>query len=205
MNKNNLIRFAQSLVFFPLMASVSLSGSLPQAQIAQNVLSQKFNITDSSSLLAVGAVEDTKIKTLELEAGAIDAYFKANHAPLEGEGMEMAQVADQYDLDWRLLPAIAMRESTAGIHECTTANHNFFGWDSCNVSFDSDDQAIEALASNLSGNDPDTAKYYKGKDTEQILREYNDYIKEYPQQVMKIMDTIATDSNITSTSSNSNA
>ena len=112
--------------------------------------------------------------------------------PLLGMGMKMATEADANNLDWRLLPAIAVRESTGGKNACSKAKHNFFGWGSCKVSFSSDENAIETVAKNLGGNNPSTAKHYDNKTVKEILNAYNppSIVPRYSNQVMSIMNTI---------------
>ena len=129
---------------------------------------------------------------LKAEAEAIDAYFDAHDMPLSGLGGKMAEEADKNDLDWRLLPAIAIRESTGGKNDCTKAEHNFFGWGSCKIGFKSDNEAIETVALNLGGNNPNTAKNYENKNIKQILRVYNPprVVPRYAEQVLSIMKAI---------------
>src|SRR6185436_16878132 len=123
-------------------------------------------------------------------AAAIDAYFKARNMPLDGTGMTMVLAAEKNDLDWRLLPAIAVRESTGGRHECQRVANNAFGWGSCKIGFKSNEQAIETVARNLGGNNPNTEHHYAGKNTKEILQKYNppSIVPKYAQQVMSIMD-----------------
>ena len=129
---------------------------------------------------------------IKMEADAIDGYFASHDMPLLGTGMEMATVAENNDIDWRLLPAIAVRESTGGKNACDGVNNNPFGWNSCKVGFDSINQAIETVAMNIGGNNPNTAKHYDGKNIIQILRSYNPpYIApRYAEQVIAIMNAI---------------
>jgi len=129
---------------------------------------------------------------LKLEADAIDAYFAKRNMPLAGTGMKMAQAASDNDLDWRLLPAIAVRESTGGKNDCDRVKNNPFGWGSCKIGFQTLDVAIEMVAFNLGGNNPNTAKHYDNKTTTQILRAYNppSIVRRYAEQVLSIMNTI---------------
>ena len=201
MKNNNLIRFVQSLVLLPVM---TMSIGFPSIQDIgnSNVLVQKVNIEASGVIAANQAIVsqvdqlnpevDAKAQILKVEADAIDAYFAAHNMPLEGTGMKMATIADQNDLDWRLLPAIAVRESTGGKSACTKVGHNFFGWASCKVGFKSDEEAIETVAKNLSGNNPKTAHHYDNKTVKEILHAYNppSIVPRYAEQVMSIMNTI---------------
>ncbi len=110
----------------------------------------------------------------------------------------MAEEADKNDLDYRLIPAIAVRESTGGKYDCVKAKNNPFGWGSCKISFNSNEEAIEIIARNLGGNNPKTKQHYAGKTTKGILEKYNPrYIApRYVGQVMAIMNAIGDESTI---------
>ncbi len=156
----------------------------------QIVLAQKN--MEASSLLALNQAVDEKAQILEKQAEAIDAYFRARKMPLEGTGKKMAEEAEKNGLDWRLLPAIAVRESTGGKHACKSVPNSFFGWGSCKIGFKSKEYAIEVIARNISGNNPNTEHHYSGKTTRGILQKYNppSVIPKYADEVMAIMEVI---------------
>lgn len=138
---------------------------------------------------------DTKyesVKIVDNRADKIDAYFKQHDLPMAGLGEKMVAEADLHDLDWKLIPALAMRESTGGKFACKSVSFSPFGWGSCKISFDSYEESIEVLARNLSGNNPNTAHYYANKDIRGILETYNppSIVPKYADQVMKIMSDI---------------
>ena len=178
MQNKKLIRFVQSVILLPALTISMPFGNLPrEARIVatdQTVFEQKVNTT------------------LKMQAQAIDAYFSAHDMPILGTGLKMAIEADKNSLDWRLLPAIAVRESTGGKNDCTKAENNFFGWGSCKISFNSTNEAIEIIAMNLGGNNPNTAFHYADKTVKQILRAYNppSIVPHYAQQVLSIMNAI---------------
>ena len=160
-------------------------------EIPQNVLVQKFNIkTDETNQIV-----DLEVALQKEKANAIDNYFKARKMPLEGTGMKMVLEAEKNNLDWRLLPAIAVRESTGGKNACKKVEFNSFGWGSCKIGFESNEKAIEVVALNLGGNHPKTEKYYDNKTTKQILRAYNppSIVRRYAEQVMSIMDDVGSE------------
>ncbi len=174
---------------------MNIQGSIhnQNIQVAQNVVVPQTNIeTSGSNESTPNQVMDPEVELLQAKAKAIDAYYKAHGMPLEGTGMEMAQEAEKNGLDWRLLAAITVRESTGGKHDCTSVDHNAFGWASCKVGFKSDEQAIVTVAKNLGGNNPSTAKHYDGKTTLQILHAYNppSIVPHYAEQVISIMNDI---------------
>lgn len=48
----------------------------------------------------------------------IDRYFTEHSMPLAGYGAKFIEAADRCDMDWRLMPAIAVRESSGGKKVC---------------------------------------------------------------------------------------
>lgn len=153
----------------------------------------------------LGEIKDNKDTALQAErlakAEKINTYFGKRNLPLEGHGMEMVMVAEKYNIDWRLIPSIALIETTGGKFACSKTykatgdiryTYNVFGWGSCSIKFESYNEAFEILAKNLSGNNPKTARYYKGKDTIGILESYNPrhIVSDYPEKIMKVMSAI---------------
>lgn len=128
----------------------------------------------------------------EERAAKIDAYYAKYNMPLEGYGMKMVLAAEKHDIDWRMIPAISVRESTGGKFACKSVTYSAFGYGSCRINFESYDQAIELLAKNLGGNNPNTASYYDGKTNRQILQSYNppSVIPHYADEVLSIMNKI---------------
>jgi len=191
MQKKNLICFAQSLVFLPVVTMSVIFGGIHNTEIFQNVLVRKQNI-EASRTLALNQAMDVKAETLKMQAQAIDAYFAERDMPLKGLGTKMAIEAQNNEIDWRLLPAIAVRESTGGKNTCGKVKHNPFGWGSCKIGFDSLEEVIETVAKNLGGNNLNTAKHYDNKTIKQILRAYNPpyVVLHYAEQVMAIMNAI---------------
>ena len=181
----------QSLVLFPAMSMSLLTGNTQSTQITPSLLVQKVNI-EVQGKTALNQAVDLEAQTRKAKADAIDAYFANHDMPLEGTGMKMVVEAEKNDLDWRLLPAISVRESTGGKFDCIKVDHNAFGWGSCHIGFKSDDQAIETVAKNLGGNNPKTSRYYDDKTTKEILNAYNppSIVPKYTEQVMSIMKDI---------------
>lgn len=199
MKKQNLIRFAQSLVLLPVMTSSFSLGDLQKTEHADNLLA-KINIETPVSS-ALNQVKEIEVLSKEAKASAINAYFEDRGMPLAGHGMGLVLAAEKYDLDYRLLAAIAVRETTGGEHACPKTyqrtgdmgyKYNVFGWGSCKIKFKSYEHGFEILAKNLSGNNPNTAFHYEDKNTKEILQAYNppSIVPRYAEQVMKIMDTI---------------
>ncbi len=172
---NKIYKVTQMLAFVPFMAipSVSVSshiGSLETKPVTKEVIS----------------IEDIR----EQRADAINTFFKQRSMPLQGSGMTFVLVAEKYGLDWRLLPAIGVRESSGGKAAC---GYNAFGWGSCKLghNYHSYEEAIESIGKNLGGANKNTARYYAGKSTEEKLYSYNGSVEPpYIGEVLAIMDMI---------------
>ena len=144
-------------------------------------------------------VEDNTSALTEYRAKLIDDYYTAKKMPMAGYGKLLVEAADKYSLDWRLLPALAVRESTGGRFACGGSlekENNPWGWNSCKGDgFSSMEESIDVVAKHLSGNHERTSRYYKRKqgDVKAILQVYNppSVVKTYAQEVMGIMGRIS--------------
>jgi hypothetical protein len=204
MENKKLIRFVESFVILPIVTVTLPFGAIPKDQVTTelppSIVSFQKENTGVLSLFAFNKAEDDEAQKLEeiktLKAEAIDAYFKSKNMPLAGYGKKMVEEAEKNDLDWRLIPAISVIETTGGRHICKNpkAGFNPFGWGSCKLGFKSFDQAIEVVSRNLGGNNPKTAHHYDGKTTKEILEKYNppSIVPNYAAKVMKVMDAIGT-------------
>ncbi len=193
MKNQKLIGLAKSFAFLPIITMSMPFGGVPNQQsdiiVNPQVLLAQMNI-EVPGLSTSNPLVDQEAKILEAKAKAIDDYFKARNMPLAGMGMKMVQEAEKNDLDWRLLPAISVIESTGGKFACKKVKHSFLGWGSCKINFESDEKAIEIVAWNLGGNNPNTDHHYKDKTTEEILKKYNSVIPTYTKKVFKVMESI---------------
>jgi hypothetical protein len=171
-----LYKAGQVMAFVPMMV-------LPGSSLAVK------DVSLSPSVSSAVVIEKSKEDVRKERAEAVNKYYKDHDAPLEGKGLQFVLVAEKYGLDWRLLPAIAMRESTGGKFAC---KNNPFGWGSCRLSgFKSYDEAIETVGKHLGGAAPTTARYYAGNSTEEKLYHYNDKVEPgYKDEVLAIMNSI---------------
>ncbi len=205
MKNKTIINFVHSLILLPI---VSVTGSgfgnipskMPEiaTRATQVVLAQNNTVSDEDKVSREAA------QILKIKADAIDSYYKSRGMPLAGYGEKMVIEAEKNDLDWRLLAAIAVRESTGGKFKCQKVSYSSFGWGSCKINFDSHDEEIEIVARNLGGNNPKTARYYAGKTVKGILQAYNPptIVLRYAEQVMKIMDDIGPEEVVLETHAN---
>jgi hypothetical protein len=96
---------------------------------------------------------------------------------LEKDYIEAAQKAQ---IDWRLLPAVSVIESTCGKHYRL---NNLWGWNSANTGFGSLREGIRYISGQLG-----TSRYYKGKTTPEILHSYGPGTSYYVQTVLNLMN-----------------
>jgi hypothetical protein len=119
--------------------------------------------------------EDTRSSVLR-------AFFEKQDCPAQHYVEEFLDAADQYDLDWRLLPSLAYVESTGGK---AALNNNLFGWDSGRAQFDSPSAGIHQVGYRLTH-----SALYKDKDLDGLLTTYNPDA-EYARKVKAVMQQIA--------------
>lgn len=67
------------------------------------------------------------IQKVDARAKIIEDFFLHYKSPLAGLGNTFIKISDQYTLDYRLLPAIAMQESNAG-KKVIKGSYNPFGY-----------------------------------------------------------------------------
>jgi len=183
MNKQKINQFLQSFIAIPMLAmAVPITGIGAIPNLA--------SVTDKITPAETSVITTQEEVARKEKAQAIDSFLASYDAPLEGYGMKFVLEAEKNDIDWRLLTAIAMRESTGGKQACKKATNSVFGYGSCKINFKSIDESIEVVSQSLGGNNPNTANHYDGKNTLQILKKYNSVIPSYTKQVVKIMKMI---------------
>ncbi len=185
MDKKGIINYLQSIIAIPVLAiAVPLTGipTLPSLAATNNT-----PLEEKSAIITQEEVSQKE------KAELIDSFFKKYNAPLEGYGMKFVVESEKNNIDWRLLPAIAMRESTGGKHACKSVPNSVFGYGSCKISFESIDKSIEIVAASIGGNNSKTAHHYSGKTTTGILKKYNSVIPKYTNEVIRIMKMIKDD------------
>ena len=84
----------------------------------------------------------------------VQSFLESYDSPMAESSQTFIEVADEYKLDWRLLPAIAGTESTFGKYTPSCASFNAFGWTSLSSPcgywrFNSFDESIRHVAEQL--------------------------------------------------------
>lgn len=130
--------------------------------------------------------EEQKEQIIDTRAQKIDAYFAKRSMPLEGYGAEFVKVAEKYNLDPYLLPAVAVRESSGGKR---LMNNNPFGWGSAKIPFKDFNEAIDVVGWNLGGHNPNTSRYYSTEDNYKKMYYYNGTVlPSYPSEILAIIE-----------------
>jgi hypothetical protein len=110
-------------------------------------------------------------------------FFTRGECPAAEYAVDFLMVADEFALDWRLLPSLSFIESTGGK---ASPHNNLFGWDSGRAHFPSPSAAIRSVGSHLAQD-----AVYRSKSLDEILAAYNPD-RDYPQKVKSVMRQIAT-------------
>lgn len=137
----------------------------------------------------VQAQEDKRVEALE-------DFFTHYQSPLAESAATFVEVADQYGMDWTLLPAIASQESGFGKKTPSCASYNPFGWTSTTSPcgfwrFESFDDSIRTVAQRISelsaysdfrasGEIQDIAKKYNSEQTDEWISKVT-----YFQEIIK--------------------
>ncbi len=108
-------------------------------------------------------------------------FFRAYRCPAPHHVEAYLIAADSYGLDYRLLPAISVRETTCGV---TEKENNRWGYHPGRQTFPSIEVGIDYVARQLAQN-----PVYMGKTLIDKLFTYNPR-RTYPVEVMKIMSQI---------------
>ncbi len=137
--------------------------------LALAVAASANTVTDGPSLVA-----DQRTQRLEV-------FFQSFGCPAPHHVKEYVGTADNFDIDYRLLPAISVLESTCGVHQRL---NNRWGWDSARKGFASFRAGLEYIARQLA-----EGHYYKGKTLEEKVRMYNPK-PEYAVLLKKLMSKI---------------
>lgn len=111
----------------------------------------------------------------------LEVFFRLYRCPEPLYVDEYLRIADENQLDYRLLPAISIRETQCGVHE---KGNNRLGYHPDEESFPSVLTGIEFVGNRLAEH-----PYYKGKDIAGKLFRYNPKAA-YPGEVQWIMRQI---------------
>jgi hypothetical protein len=136
--------------------------------------------------LAVGITADVPVMHVtplpDPRAASLERLWQRYHCPAPHHTSEYLNAADGYGLDYRLLPAISIRETLCGAAE---KQNNRWGFHpGRRTSFPSIQVGIDFLARRLAGH-----PLYRGKTLQDKLFTYNPR-PAYPAEIKRIMDQI---------------
>jgi hypothetical protein len=112
----------------------------------------------------------------------LERFFEIYHCPTPYYTDEYLRAADDYALDYRLLPAVSIRETSCGRQEW---KNNRWGYNPGRQRFPSIEVGIDFVARQLA-----TSPLYKSKPLHEILITYNPVHPQYPEEVKWIMRQI---------------
>ena len=127
---------------------------------------------------------DTLAATFDRRTPRLEAFFHAHNCPQPLLVQDYLTAADAYSIDYRLLPAVSVRESTCG--QFARLN-NRWGWDSARTGFASLARGVHYIARQLA-----TGHVYRGKSLDEKLRAYNPNPL-YSNEIRKLMREIESD------------
>lgn len=140
---------------FLLFASAYSLSSLDSSKSREPQV--KSATTDRSGVSVYASLPETK-STIDSQVIAADArviivqrFLQSYGSPLAEHANTLVSSADKYGLDYKLLPAIAMKES-GGCKAIPANSHNCWGWgihSEGSLGFDSYDEGIETVSSGL--------------------------------------------------------
>lgn len=135
----------------------------------------------SGACAFANTVAESSLTTEDKRHERLETFFQSFGCPAPHHVKEYVGTADNFAIDYRLLPAISVLESTCGIHQRL---NNRWGWDSARKGFASFRAGLEYIARQLA-----EGRYYKGKTLEEKVYMYNPK-PEYVVQVKKLMRKI---------------
>lgn len=154
----NLVLIALFFVVTPLTLGVSLfslfsissSDALPQGKVLGTSTTES-GVRVYASLPSEFPTVSGVVTSNDARPEIIKNYLEAYNSPLVSYSNYLVDIADKYQLDFRLLPAIAQQESNL-CKFIPPGGHNCWGWgihSEGTLGFDSFQEAIETVAYGL--------------------------------------------------------
>lgn len=171
--------FAISWIYQTNETSVSYTDVLPVEQVyaaTEQIIVSEYPIEN-------GGRDPRNTETFQKKVDQVRAFYDSYKAPLSANAEDFVRAADMYSIDYRLMPAISIVESSGGKH--LFKPYNPFGWGKWG--YPSFQVAIYDVARGLS------TYYARGADTPaEIAPRYNPVTpKEWGGKVQKLMNKMA--------------
>ena len=125
--------------------------------ISVTILAFILIFTAAGNISADGTVAEASATLLQDEvqndyrSGILRSFFAKNNSPLEPYSEYFVKVADENNLDWRLIPAITGVESTYGKY-IPSNSYNAYGWANGKYTFASWENSLDIVAFSLREN-----------------------------------------------------
>src|SRR5579862_580364 len=132
-------------------------------------------------MTCVGTMADGDQVPHDPRIDKLKTFFASYGCPTPHHALDYVQAADVFQVDYRLLPAISLLESTCGTNG---RSNNYWGWNSAQSAFDSVPAGIAFVTSQLAAGHP-----YRNKTLEQKLSTYNP-VGSYGRKVKHLMREI---------------
>jgi hypothetical protein len=132
-------------------------------------------------VIATGTVADSGQVPYDLRIEKLKTFFASYGCPTPQHALDYVRAADLFQIDYRVLPAISLLESTCGVN---ARWNNRWGWNKTLGAFDSIPEGIAFITSQLAEGNP-----YRDKTLEQKLFTYNPE-RSYPRKVKQLMSEI---------------
>ena len=140
--------FIFSLIFYQLFLLHQHSN------VSGKVLGASTQNVDYQAIPERSSATEVKVSVSEARVDVLKQFLGRYNSPLEDHSEFIVEVSDRYSLDYRLLPAIAMQESTL-CEKAPTDSYNCWGFGIYGgkvTRFESFEEAIETIARTLSQN-----------------------------------------------------
>ncbi len=129
----------------PFIILVLFSFSKNNQNFASSNSSDSLKVTQIQLANSIeGEVLATKIQ--DARPYIVEKFLRGT--PLAAYSTQIIEVSDKYNLDYRLIPAIAMKESQAGL-AVDQSTHNAWGFDNGKTVFNSWESAIDSVGKTL--------------------------------------------------------
>lgn len=139
------------LISIPIFLSFVVLFSLYFKYDVNGYVSRQIHKPNYQALPAANSNSDVSIENRDGRVKNLDDFFKGYESPLEGHAQTIVREADKHNLDYRLLPAIAMQESTL-CKKIIKDSYNCWGFGIYKgkvTKFENYDEAIETITRTL--------------------------------------------------------
>lgn len=129
-----------------LLILIGLFLTLQKSSVKPLKTTTSFNVTASEPEINNIQAEVVPVKVSDSRPFILEKFLKGK--PLAPYSSYIVEVSDKYGIDYRLIPAIAMKESNAGA-AVSEKSHNAWGFENGKTYFGSWEEAIDTVGKTL--------------------------------------------------------